>query len=355
MRGLSAFTRGARPSIAFTGATRAGIDAADDRGASLALVAISLVWMVGLASLVIDIGAGWTSRQGLIAATDAAALAGVQDLVANPLDSDGACVTARTYVADNAPAATITECSVEWFGTDGGRLTIGAGEDFEALLTDLDDETTIHSVSTATWGPPATVSALRPIAFCYDGSAELQQVIDHPPDAPAWVKVHYLRDDPSDCGGVSGIGNFATIDFAGGTAVGEIQDWVLGGYPEQIGFESPTTSGCDSAVTCYDRPYASGAIGDQLRSLQYSGDFVTFPIYDYADADELHLVGTIRARLYDFDITDPSNWWFKLQVGPGLVRGTCCGPPGVLAGNKVIAVCGVDPGEFDACAPEVGT
>ena len=325
-----------------------------ERGATLALVAISLVWIVGVASLVVDIGGGWTTRQELVSATDAAALAAVQDLVDQPGDHAGACATAGTYVATNAPTATVTDCSVTPLGSAGGRLTIGASEDFDPLFTDLTEDRAIHSLSTATWGPPVTVSSLRPVAFCYDGSAELQQAIDNPPSSPELVTVSFYRDDPTDCGGVANVGNFATIDFPGGTANSEIDDWVLEGYPGQIGFEAATTTGCDGGVTCYERPYASSYIENELLALRQRASYETFPIYDYADADEIHLVGVIRARLVDFDITDPTSWWFKLEIGPGLVTGTCCGPPALSSGNKVIALCGVDPDAYEACQPEGG-
>ena len=39
---------------------------------------------------------------------------------------------------------------------------------------------------------------------------------------------------------------------------------------------------------------------------------------------------------------------------PGLVAGTCCGPPGVLSGNQVVAICGVDAGAFDSCESSSG-
>ena len=325
-----------------------------ERGASLALVALSLVWIVGLASLVVDVGNGWVIRQRLIPATDAAALAAVQDLVDQPWNEEQACATAGTYVASNAPTATITECTVSSFGPDGGRLTIGASEDLETLFTELATEGgAVHSVSTATWGPPLTVSALRPLAFCYDGSAALRQLIDNPPTSPTWVEVSFFKDDPAACGGVASVGNFATIDFEGGSGISEIRSWVLDGYPGQIEFEPPTTSNCDGGVTCYDRPYASGYIEGQLLSLRHSGSYVAFPVFDYADADEIHLVGMIRARLYDIDIDgSPGDWRIELKVDPGLITGTCCGPPGVLSGNKVIAICGVDPGAYLACDPE---
>jgi hypothetical protein len=152
------------------------------------------------------------------------------------------------------------------------------------------------------------------------------------------------------------VGNFATIDFEGGTGISELRNWTLDGHPGQIGFEPPTTSNCDGTVTCYERPYASGYIEGQLHSLRYSGSYVAFPVFDYADADEIHLVGMVRARLYDFDIDGPpGDWKFELKVDPGLVSGTCCGQSGVLSGNKVIAICGVDPDAYEACSPEGST
>ncbi len=328
----------------------------DERGASLALVALSLVWILGLASLVVDVGDGWLSRQTLISATDAAALAAAQDLVAQPWDEAGACATAGTYVAGNAVAATMTSCEVTALG-NGGRITVTASEDLETTFVELgtDGGGSVHSVSTAAWGPPLTVTGLSPFGLCYDGSSELRQLIDNPPTAPTWVQVDYFKDDPAACGGPSSAGNFATVDFEGGTGTTEIRAWMLDGYPGQLGFEPPTASNCDGGVTCYERPYASSAIMGELQLLRSSQSHVGFPVFDYADADEVHLIGMVRARLHDFQLDgSPASWNIELKVDPGLVTGTCCGPPGYLSGNEVIAICGVDPGAYLACEPSTG-
>ena len=67
---------------------------------------------------------------------------------------------------------------------------------------------------------------------------------------------------------------------------------------------------------------------------------------------EFHLMGIVRVRLVDFEVNGaPSGRFFELLVRPGLITGTCCGPPGGAWGNKVIAICGVDPGAFAACDP----
>ncbi|MGI9597942.1 MAG: pilus assembly protein TadG-related protein [Acidimicrobiales bacterium] len=329
----------------------------DERGASLAIVAIFLVGMLGLASLVVDIGNGWLSRQRLIPASDAAALAAAQDLVDRPWDEQAACATAGGYVADNAPVATMTECVVTSFGQDRGRITISTSEDFEGLFTDISGEgESVGSLSTAAWGPPLTVSALRPIGLCYDGSAELRDLIDNPRPGPSWVVVHYGKDDPAACGGSAALGNFATIDFEGGTPTYEIRNWMRDGYPGQVGFDPPDVTNCDGGVTCYDRPYASNDIRPELDAVRNSQAYVAFPVFNYVDADLVHLIGMVRARLYAYNFDGlPETWRIELKVDPGLITGTCCGQPGVVAGNKVIAICGVDPEVYLACDPSAAS
>ena len=63
----------------------------------------------------------------------------------------------------------------------------------------------------------------------------------------------------------------------------------------------------------------------------------------------------VRARLYAFELDGaPGSWRIELKVDPGLVTGTCCGSPGVLSGNKAIAICGVDPDAYQACGSSAG-
>ncbi len=316
------------------------------------MVALSLVWIVGLASLVVDIGGGWLSRQSLIPATDAAALAAAQDLVDEPWNENGACATAASYVAANVPDATMTGCDITSFG-NGGRVTITATDDLETNFTGPDvEDIAVQSISSAAWGAPSTVIGLRPLALCYDGSSALQDLIDNPPSGPSYVVVDYLKDDPSDCGGPSSAGNFATLDFVGGATIQELRNWTLNGYPGQIGFDPITVVDCDGGAICYDRPYASIDIIGELRSLQYSQAYVAIPVFNYTDVDFVHLIGMVRARIYDFDFSgSASDQWISFYVEPGLIIGTCCGQPGVQSGNQVIAICGVDANAFEACEP----
>ncbi len=329
---------------------------ADERGATLALVALSLVWIVGMAAIVVDIGDGWLSRQTLIAASDAAALAAAQDLVADPFDETGACATARTYVSENAPEATQTGCVVSPIGAEGGQVSVTISEDLETRFVELDaDDPVVGSTSTVAWGPPETIAGLRPFALCYDGSSDLQDLIDNPPPGPTQVQVSFNREDPADCGGQPGVGNFVTVDFEGGASITDIRTWMLRGYPGQIGFDPLTTTGCATPAVCFERPYASNVIRYEIQLLRAKGTAFLFPVFDYADVDDVHLVGIVRARLVDYQLgIDPDTWSIDIEVEPGLVAGTCCGPPDRRAGTKVIAICGVDPGAYGNCEETAG-
>ena len=324
----------------------------------MALVALSLVWIVGIAALVIDIGDGWLTRQSLIPATDAAALAAAQDLVGQPNNHTRACNTAAAFVLGNAPSGAMSSCDVTNNG-GRGRVTVSAAQGFDPQLAQPGQEIEIESISTATWGPPSTVSGLRPLGLCYDGNDGLQQLLDNPPSGPTSVVIPYAKADPSNCGGVSALGNFATIDFRTSSTRSVIEDWVTNGYDGQVGFQGLGVVDCSGSADCFERPYASGYILSELTDLQFSGRYVPFPIFNYADANQVHVVGIVRARLDDFDLNPSAggtdNWFVELTVDPGMVGGTCCGTPGLDSNNMVVAICGVDDGANQSCGLGAGS
>lgn len=328
-----------------------------ERGASLALVALSLAGLLGLAALVVDIGHGRLTRQTLIPATDAAALAAAQDLVETPGNEQAACATAGAYLAGNAASATMTGCQVTSSGPDAGRVTVTASETVDATFAPPGsaDARAIGSVSSAAFGPPRTVSRLRPLAFCYDGSAALRQLVDDPPTAPTTVEVRFVPDDPSACGGSPTVGNFTTVAFEHGVSFRRIRRWLRNGYPQQVALAAPTVAACDTPGLCYERIDALTEIDSALDSLAAGHSYVTFPVFDVADATAVHLVGVIRAQVGAFLLDGlPDGWFVELTIEPGLITGTCCGTPGIPAGNQVIALCGVDPDAGASCEPDPG-
>src|SRR3954467_15127378 len=70
-----------------------------ERGQILAVIVLALVALLGIAAFAIDVGYAYYAKRQLQSATDAAALAGAQDLRA----ANTAINTATTYAAANVP------------------------------------------------------------------------------------------------------------------------------------------------------------------------------------------------------------------------------------------------------------
>lgn len=330
-----------------------------DDGATIALVALAMFVIMGMAALVVDLGNGWRTRRALIPGTDAAALAAAQDYV-NGVSAPTPCsVTAPDYLGRNSPSATMDSC-VPGGNLDHGWVTVTATDNVQTWFASVigSGDYPVESVSSAVFAPPASVTNLRPIGLCIDGSSALENVVRNPPAGPTLIRVDYDKDQPDDCGGASIPGNWGTVDFDGGAnSNSDTQEWVTNGYPDEVVFEDHVVTSCAGEPHCYEGDTgALAGIQSQLNGLRSSGIYFTLPVFNYAENPganaSFHLMGLVRVRLIDFQVNGlPSNRFFELLVDPGLVTGTCCGSGSGASGNQVVAICGVDPNDVTACQP----
>jgi hypothetical protein len=93
----------------------------NDSGAIALLVAILSVALIGMAAIVIDAGMLYSQRRSMQTAADAAALAGVQDLPANPASARS---TANSYVDKNPGGTGATSRSYQVLSTYGPNDTL---------------------------------------------------------------------------------------------------------------------------------------------------------------------------------------------------------------------------------------
>lgn len=327
-----------------------------DDGAALVMVAAATLVIMGMAALVIDLGNGWRTRRALIPATDAAALAAAQAYV----DGETGCSIAPDYLTYNEVAATLISCDKHDIDADRGRVTVTASHPVETWFASAIGfgDYNVQSVSTAAWAPPSAVYGLRPIGLCLEGSSQLQNLIANPPATETDITILYNKDQPDACGNEAE-GNWGVIDFDGGSnSLDDIKEWVELGYDGPVRFENHVVSDCLDEH-CYEGTpgYPSGA-GKELQDLEDSDQYFMLPVFNYvndlAGANaEFHIAAIIRVRLMRHKITGKeSTRFFDLRVKPGLVSGECCSGSGSgSGGNKVIAICGVDPGDFEACEP----
>jgi Flp pilus assembly protein TadG len=335
----------------------ARLRAADERGVVLPMVALSLVVIMGMAALVVDLGNGWRTRRALIPATDASALASAQDYAKG---TNGCAATAGSYLTSNEATASLVSCAPFNYNASQGRVTVTASQNVHTWFAGVigRGDYPAVSVTTAVWGPPATVTGLRPIGLCIEGSLPLQNVINNPPVSETLIRVAYSKDQASDCGGAQIPGNWGTVDFDGGSnSNNDTKNWISNGFPGEVSFSNHMVTSCAAEAHCYqgDTGALSG-LNSELTGLKTSGIYFVLPVFNFAQSPganaRLHLMGVLRVRLIDFKITGAdSGKYFDLLVKPGLITGTCCGNSSGASGNKVIALCGVDPNAFDACAP----
>ena len=336
---------------------------AADHGAAIPMVALSMIVIMGAAALTVDLGNGWRTRRSLIPATDAGALAAAQDFadITNPQNgcTNG---TAQTYVlANEANVDVPVTCTPFIYSAQQGRVTVTATHDVETWFAPVigpNGNYNVSSTSTAVWGPPASVTGLRPIGLCIDGSAELENVITNPPTTETVIVIEYNKDQPDDCGGADIPGNWGTVDFDGGAnSNADTKEWIDNGYPDPVEFGNHSVTSCVGEPHCYEGDTgALAGINSELNGLRSSGIYFTLPVFNYAENPGgnalLHLMGVVRVRLIDYKVNGTeADRFFELSVKPGLITGTCCGSGGGDGGNRVITICGVDPGDYAACDP----
>jgi Putative Flp pilus-assembly TadE/G-like len=99
--------------------TRSGRTAGRERGATLVLVAVSLVVLLSAAALAIDLGILYVARSEAQRAADAAALAGAYTFVTSGCTSHGGCVS-------GGPQETLARQQAELIGAQNGIIGQGA-------------------------------------------------------------------------------------------------------------------------------------------------------------------------------------------------------------------------------------
>lgn len=131
---------------------------ADQRGAVLVLVSLSLVVLMGFAAFCLDLGALYKVRREMVTAADAAALAGAKQLaISRGANVNDAIQKAVAYASNNGA----TEINAEVKNTGSGRqvIEVTAGKNVEyAFARVLGFKNKVVSArAVATWGYPQVV------------------------------------------------------------------------------------------------------------------------------------------------------------------------------------------------------
>jgi Flp pilus assembly protein TadG len=324
------------------------------RGAIAVVAALCLITMLGFTALTVDLGNNWARRRGLITATDAAALAVAQDYALGGAGCAGS--LASTYVVNNLSDATMTACTPSPNALAGvrGSVTVGAESTVDYFFAPIIgfESKVVASSTTVQFGPPESVTGLRPFGLCEDTLgplAEFAMFTTNPTGYAALADTHdakiaqiaYGKDDPSACNGGDPVpGNWAMIDLNGGAnSAAEAGDWVQNGYGGPIHRDQ-------------DYPGDTGAFGVDLnQELQYLVDNeVVFglPLFSHADfvgaTAYFHISGFVAVQIIDFKATGPQDGrYIDLVFRETILDGVCCDNDVDLdTWVRVIQICATD-------------
>ncbi len=324
-----------------------------DRGAVLVMVSISLVTIFGFVALTVDLGNAWQNRRGLVNASDAGALAAVQEYATG---GDGCAAVAGAYVVSNKSDATMTRCEPSVTAAAGvqGTVTVEAKTTvnyFFAPILGIDNKV-VSSSTTAKYGRPLGLFGLRPFGLCEDtllALPEFQTFLASPGFYEALAdtsdtkiaRVGYAKTDPAACNDGDPVpGNWANIDFNGGAnSTSEFADWVKNGYPDVI----------DRGVAYSgDTGSLSNTLQQELNHLVTSKAEFGLPLFDKADLSgsnaRFHISGFVAVQVVGFKVSgNQSQRYLDLIFRRAILEGSCCyGGPDLDALARTVKICATD-------------
>ncbi len=248
---------------------------ASERGAAIAYFAFLMAALVGVSGFVVDGGRLWSQRRVLVAATDAAALAGAA--AASELST--ACDEAYSYLLANATAVASQTCTPKRVGR-AGIIEVSATQEVDYLFASVLglDQGVAKSTSAASWFDRPLPKA-RPFVICEKASPELIAWLNSP-DSDSFTLRLYVSSDHAvaQCSADgSAPGNWGTVNFDDGSnSLDKMRDWVEFGYEEGVYTSS-------AQVTCEAEPFGCypgdpGSISPSLNTVMDAFDDLGEPV-----------------------------------------------------------------------------
>lgn len=236
---------------------------AEEDGQVLALTALMLTVLIGVATLVLDVGTWFREDRQLQAAVDAAAAAGAQAL---PEDPGRAVQLALEYAGKNGGGVAAEGVSLGT-GTGFDSITVRGSRDapgffsrvFGVLSVEVGARATARSsaLARARYAAPIAVHETHPFLQCEPDPCF---------DLETQLPLGKLKDSGN------GAGAFGLVDYTSGNgsaSAGQIADWILHGYD---GLLSPGLYGSAPGAK-----FNSSQVRDAFA--ERTGDDVLLPVY----------------------------------------------------------------------------
>lgn len=262
-----------------------------DDGVVAVLVAMSMVFMMGLLAFAVDVGNAYATKRKLSTAADGAALAAAQELaLADTSCTAAAAASAARKLAEDYNLANADDGDGAYVPLSPSDVVLSCGnpDDGTVRVTNREkvdfvfggflgvDDVLTPGAATAQYGRPGSLAGLRPFGLCdkspeflaLRGSASTADFSARPT-----VRLPFEKTKDGDCGPAPG--NWGVIDFDGGSnPTGDIQKWI------QFGYEQEVVLGPLSVLSGEPGNLGGGAFESQLDSIV--GKTILLPVYTAA-------------------------------------------------------------------------
>jgi hypothetical protein len=290
----------------------------DERGQAIVLMTLSLVVIMGMATLVLDVGSWYHTKRRLQGTADAAALAGAQLL---PNDSSGAQSQALAYANKNGgdvAGANITvtstvlpndTISVRARKTDPGIFS----SIFGVASADIDAraKARVGPPTKARYVAPMVVDCEHPLIHNCDGNST--------PDFGINTTMDY---DPMGAPGAYGMLNLGGVQNPGSS---EEAEWILRGFDQYLGLGNYRS---DPGAK-----FSSSNIQAALEDRK--GTVLLFPVFRVLSGTgqnaEYEIIGWIGFHLTTFEVHGNNavlHGWFTEFIAQGILASTGGGESG---------------------------
>lgn len=286
--------------------------ASEDQGAVTIIVAFSMTVIIGMAALVVDVGAGQLRKAQLQDGADAAATAIAQQCFASPGTTVNSCdptvvaaasVSALRYGTDTLPDLAVTVSALTWtINTVTVKLSVAQPTTFAGIFGV--DSSHVAAAATAQWGLPAT-----PLPLAYNECAL---------PAPSSTTKEFLRYDLLDL-------SFSTCGL-------------IGGITDELGPGWMTTAGCtfDVNLTSYVISTLTKVLPTICAPMVPSliGKYVLLPVYNHVltsivingvllgQGYTIQKYALVKVTGYDFQTLTITGPIVTAQIGPSNISGS---------------------------------
>lgn len=298
---------------------RTSSEARDERGAVAVITAISMVTLLGMAAIVIDVGAIYFERTQLQTGADAAAIAIAQNCAKG--DCGDISATATSLAGGNAnDGASAADASVDTsqnlVSVNTGTLTSGGQHALANVFAPIlgFPTSSVRASASATWGSPAaaTVFPFTTPECIYDKIA---------PNTTVWLKA---SSSCTDANGNVVPGGFGWLDETSPCAADVDITSEIGSEPGKSGPPCSMDKIVNTTILIPVYAYASGQgqnavytiygfAAFHLTDWSWPGSFTTHPS---ADCDKCTGVQGYFTQLVSID--DIKNWSIHRLGGPTL-------------------------------------